>query len=74
MKDSGTYIVYVGNQAIAEEKYTSEKLADGTVKTVSKVATLTYTTTTKNYKPIEFTIEANDSKVLTAALIEKVKT
>jgi len=65
MKDSGTYIVYIGSQAIAEENYTSEKLADGTVKTVSKVATTTFTTTTRNDKPVEFTIEANGAKVLT---------
>ena len=64
-KDSGTYIVYVGSQAVAEENYTSEKLADGTVKTVSKVGTTTFTTTTGNDKPIEFTMEANGAKVLT---------
>ncbi len=65
MKDTGTYIVYVGSQTVAEENYTSEKLADGTVKTVSKVATTTFTTTTRNDKPVEFTIEANGAKVLT---------
>ncbi len=65
MKDSGTYIVYVGSQAVAEENYTSEKLADGTVKTVSKVATTTFTTTTRNNKPVEFMIEVNGAKVLT---------
>ncbi|MDQ3063985.1 MAG: hypothetical protein M3R14_14160, partial [Acidobacteriota bacterium] len=65
MKDTGTYIVYVGSQAVAEENYTSEKLADGTVKTVSKVATTTFTTTTRRDKPVEFTIEANGAKVLT---------
>ena len=65
MKDSGTYIVYVGSQAVAEENYISEKFADGTVKTVSKVATTTFTTTTRNDKPVEFTIEANEAKVLT---------
>ena len=64
-KDSGNYIVYVGSQAVAEENYTSEKLADGTVKTVSKVATTTFTTTTRRDKPVEFTIEANGAKVLT---------
>ena len=64
-KDSGTYIVYVGSQAVAEENYVSEKLADGTVKTVSKVAATTYITTTGRDKPIEFTIEANGAKVLT---------
>ncbi len=65
MKDSGTYIVYVGSQAVATEDYTSEKLADGTVKTVSKVATTTFITTTKNDKPVEFVIESNGAKVLT---------
>ncbi|MDQ3712684.1 MAG: hypothetical protein M3388_10760 [Acidobacteriota bacterium] len=65
MKDTGTYIVYVGSQAVAEENYTSEKLADGTVKTVSKVATTTYTTTTRNDKPVEFSIQANGVKVST---------
>jgi dipeptidyl aminopeptidase/acylaminoacyl peptidase len=64
-KDSGNYIVYVGSQAVAEENYTSDKLADGRVRTVSKVATTTFTTTTKNDKPVEFTIEANGAKVLT---------
>ena len=64
-KDSGTYIVYVGSQVVAEENYVSEKLADGTVKTVSKVAATTYITTTGRDKPIEFTIEANGAKVLT---------
>ncbi|MDQ3748352.1 MAG: alpha/beta fold hydrolase [Acidobacteriota bacterium] len=64
MKDTGTYIVYVGSQAVAEENYTSEKLADGADKTVSKVATTTFTTTTRNDKPVEFTIEANGAKVL----------
>lgn len=65
MKDSGTYIVYVGSQALAEENYVSEKLADGGVKTVSKVATTTFITTTKNDKPVEFAIETNGAKVLT---------
>ncbi len=62
MKDSGTYIVYVGSQAIAEENYTSEKLADGTVKTVSKVAATTFTTTTKNDKPVEFRLRRTARK------------
>ncbi len=61
-KDSGNYIVYVGSQAVAEENYTSDKLADGRVRTVSKVATTTFTTTTKNDKPVEFTIEATARK------------
>jgi dienelactone hydrolase len=65
MKDSGTYIVYVGSQAVAEEIYTSEKLADGTIKTVSKAVAMTFITTTKNDKPVEFVIESNGAKVLT---------
>ena len=65
MKDSGTYITYVGNQPAAEENYISEKLADGSVKTVSKVAATTFITTTKNEKPVEFTIETNGAKYLT---------
>jgi len=69
MKDTGTYVVYVGSQAIAEENYTSEKLADGTVKTVSKVATTTFTTTTRRDKPVEFTIEANGAKALTTTFV-----
>lgn len=69
IKDSGTYIIYVGSQAVAEESYISEKLADGTVKTVSKVATTTFTTTTRNDKPVEFTIEANEAKVLTTTFV-----
>ncbi len=70
MKDSGTYIVYVGSQVVAEEDYTSEKLADGTVKTVSKVATTTFTTTTRRDKPVEFTIEANGAKILTTTFAD----
>ncbi len=65
MKDSGTYITYIGTQAAAEENYVSEKLADGSVKTVSKVAATTFITTTKNDKPLEFTIETNGAKYLT---------
>lgn len=65
MKYSGTYITYVGNQSAAEENYISEKLADGAVKTVSKVAATTFITTTKNDKPLEFAIETNGAKVLT---------
>jgi dienelactone hydrolase len=65
MKDSGTYIVYVGNQAVAEENYTSEKLAGGAVKTVSKVGATTFITTVKDDKPLEFVIETNGAKVLT---------
>lgn len=65
MKDTGTYIVYVGSQAVASEDYTSEKLADGTIKTVSKVGTTIFITTTKNDKPVEFIIESNGAKVLT---------
>ncbi len=65
MKDSGSYITYVGNQPAAEENYVSEKLADGSVKTVSKVAATTFITTTKNDKPLEFTIETNGAKYLT---------
>ncbi len=65
MKDSGTYITYVGNRAAAEENYVSEKLADGTIKTVSKVAATTFITTTKNDKPVEFTIETNGATYLT---------
>ncbi|CAN5213257.1 hypothetical protein BH20ACI1_BH20ACI1_17810 [soil metagenome] len=65
MKDSGTYITYVGNQPAAEENYNSEKLADGSVKTVSKVAATTFITTTKNDKPLEFVIETNGAKYLT---------
>ena len=63
--DSGTYVVYVGDQAVADEIYASEKLSDGSVRTVSKVGATTYITTTKNDKPIEFAIESNGSKVLT---------
>ncbi len=74
MKDTGTYIVYVGSQAIAEENYTSEKLADGTVKIVSKVATTTFTTTTRRDKPVEFTIEANGAKILTTFAGGEAKT
>ncbi len=70
MKDTGTYIVYVGSQAVAEENYTSEKLADGTVKIVSKVATTTFTTTTRRDKPVEFTIEANGAKILTTTFAD----
>jgi len=40
MKETGTYIVYVGSQVVAEENYSSEKLADGSVKVISKVATI----------------------------------
>ena len=65
MKDSGTYITYIGNQPAAEENYVSEKLADGSVKTVSKVAATTFITLTKNDKPLEFTIETNGAKYLT---------
>jgi dienelactone hydrolase len=63
--DSGTYVVYVGDQAAADEIYASEKLSDGSVRTVSKVGATTYITTTKNDKPIEFAIESNGSKILT---------
>jgi hypothetical protein len=52
--DSGTYVVYVGDQAAADEIYASEKLSDGSVRTVSKVGATTYITTTKNDKPIEY--------------------
>lgn len=65
MKDSGTYIVYVGEKAVAEENYAAEKLAGGAVKIVSKVGTTTYITTTKDDKPVEFAIEQNGAKVLT---------
>ena len=65
MKDSGTYITYVGTQAAAEENYVSQKLADGSVKTVSKVAATTFITTTKNNKPLEFVIETNGATYLT---------
>ncbi len=64
MKDSGTYIVYVGSQALAEESYTLEKLPDGSVKTVSKVGATTFVTTTENDRPVEFAIETNGAKVL----------
>ena len=66
MKDSGTYTVYVGGQAVAAEDYLSEKLADGAIKTVSKVAATTFITITKNDKPVEFRIESNGAKILTA--------
>ncbi len=65
MKDSGTYITYIGNNPAAEEIYNSEKLEGGAVKTVSKVAATTFITTTKNDKPLEFTIETNGKQYLT---------
>ncbi len=64
IKDSGTYIVYVGSQPVAEENYMSEKLTDGSVRTVSVVAATTFITTTVNDKPLEFAIETNGAKVL----------
>ena len=66
-KDSGSYVVYVGSQIVAEESYTSEKLADGLVKVVSKAAGRAYTTTTKNDKPIELVLGYH-SVALTQAL------
>ncbi|MEO8072056.1 MAG: alpha/beta hydrolase, partial [Acidobacteriota bacterium] len=65
MKDSGTYITYVGNQPAAEENYKSEKLADGRVKTVSEVAATTFITMNKDDKPLEFVIETNGKQYLT---------
>ena len=64
VKDSGTYALYVGNQKVSEETYDSEMLADGGVKTVSKIGTTTFITTTKNNKPLNFSIETNGAKVL----------
>ncbi|MEP7037229.1 MAG: alpha/beta fold hydrolase [Acidobacteriota bacterium] len=65
MKDSGTYITYVGNNPAAEENYNSEKLEGGAVKTVSKVAATTFITIAKDDKPLEFTIETNGKQYLT---------
>lgn len=63
---SGTYVLSVGGQTVSEENYTSEKLADGSVKVVSKIGTAIYITRTRNDKPLEFSIEANGAKALTA--------
>lgn len=63
-KDSGIYTVYVGDQLLAEENYTSENVSGGIIKTVSKVAATTFTTATKDNKPIEFTIETGGTQIL----------
>ena len=65
MKDSGTYITYIGNNPVLEEIYNSEKLEGGAVKTVSKVAATTFITLTKNDKPLEFIIETNGKQYST---------
>jgi dipeptidyl aminopeptidase/acylaminoacyl peptidase len=64
VKDSGNYALYVVNQKLSEEIYDSETLADGSVKVVSKIGTTTFITTTKNNKPLNFSIEVNVTKVL----------
>ncbi|HLM60893.1 MAG TPA: hypothetical protein VK308_08825, partial [Pyrinomonadaceae bacterium] len=64
IKASGAYILYAGSQKISEENFVSETHSDGSVKTVSKVATTIYTTVTKNNQPVEFSIETNGAKVL----------
>lgn len=63
-KEFGAYILYAGNQKISEENFASEKLPDGSVKTVSKTGTTVYTTVTKNDKPLEFSIETNGTPIL----------
>ena len=68
-KVSGVYVFYAGNQKISEEDFASETLPNGNIKIISKVATTTYTTVTRNDRPVEFSIETNGTKVLTLAII-----
>lgn len=66
----GKYQAYVGDTILAEETYSSQKTADGAIRTDSEVTVngnvTKFVTTTRKNLPVDFFIEANGKQVLKA--------